>query len=60
MNRREYYRQASEAFHFVIYIILKGYCQREQANFEEICRNDKLSAFVEVENSPNHHGGFWE
>ena len=31
--------------------------KREQANFEEICRNDKLSAFVEVENSPNHHGG---
>ena len=33
MNRREYYRQASEAFHFVIYIILKGLLPKRASQF---------------------------
>ncbi|KAK6886545.1 hypothetical protein K6H09_005620, partial [Candida tropicalis] len=32
-----------------LYEIKSVIAKREQANFEEICRNDKLSAFVEVE-----------
>lgn len=40
-----------------LYNIKGVIAKREQANFEEICRNDKLSAFVEVENSPNQYGG---
>ncbi|RCK56061.1 hypothetical protein Cantr_04983 [Candida viswanathii] len=39
-----------------LYEIKSVIAKREQANFEEICRNDKLSAFVEVESTPNVEG----